>query len=175
MRKVEVVPPDPKWRSRFEQEAQAIAPHLASNLVAIHHIGSTSIPGIYAKPIIDILIEVQDIHRVDQPAGGLQSLGYEAMGEFGIPGRRYFRKDNEQGDRTHHVHIFQVGDPEIKRHLDFRDYLRSQPEIAQTYSELKRRLAAAHPHDIEAYMDGKDPWIRAINEQLATEDFLRGL
>jgi GrpB-like predicted nucleotidyltransferase (UPF0157 family) len=162
MRKVEVVPYDPEWRSQFWQEAEVISLLLGDNLIVIHHIGSTSIPGIYAKPIIDILIEVQDIHQVDSQSVNLQTLGYEAMGELGISGRRYFRKHNAAGDRTHHVHIFQTKHSEVWRHLAFRDYLRSHPAIAQAYSELKQKLAQQHPHDIDAYMDGKDGWIKAI-------------
>lgn len=167
MRKVEVVPHDPAWRSQFEVEAAAIVAVLGANLVTIHHIGSTAIPDIYAKPIIDLLPEVQDIQQVDQHTDGMQRLGYEPMGEYGIPGRRFFRKDNAVGDRTHHVHVFQVGSPEIRRHLAFRDYLIAHPQEAQAYSQLKQHLAQQHPHDIEAYMDGKDGWIRAIDQRAA--------
>jgi len=169
MRKVEVVPHSPAWRSQFEVEATAIASVFGPNLVAIHHVGSTAIPGIHAKPIIDLLPEVRDIHQVDQQAADMQSLGYEVLGEFGIPGRRYFRKHNANGDRSHHVHVFQTGSPEIKRHLAFRDYLIAHPEVAQEYSQLKQKLAQQFPHDIESYMDGKDAWIKAI-DQIANDD-----
>jgi len=167
MQKVEVVPHNPEWRSLFQQEADAITLPLGANFAAIHHIGSTSIPGIFAKPIIDILIEVENIQQVDEQVTAMENLGYAAMGEFGIPGRRYFRKDNTEGDRTHHVHIFQVGSPEIGRHLAFRDYLIAHPQEAQVYSELKQQLAKAYPHDIEAYMDGKDAWIKVIDRRIA--------
>jgi GrpB-like predicted nucleotidyltransferase (UPF0157 family) len=92
----------------------------------------------------------------------MQSLGYESLGEFGIPGRRYFRRDNAAGERTHQVHAFQGGSPQIPRHVAFRDFLRAHAEVAQQYSDLKRRLAAAHPTDIEAYMDGKDGFIKEM-------------
>jgi GrpB-like predicted nucleotidyltransferase (UPF0157 family) len=92
MRKVEVVPHDPKWRSAFEVESNQVAEALGENVVAVHHIGSTAIPGIYAKPIIDLLVEVKDIVQVDRQSLSMQALGYEVMGEYGIPGRRYFRK-----------------------------------------------------------------------------------
>lgn len=106
MRIVEVVPPNPHWRSQFEAEATAIALILRETLIALHHIGSTSIPGIYAKPIIDLLAEVRDLEQVDAQNSALESLGYVAMGAYGIPGRRYFRKDNSAGVRTHHLHNF---------------------------------------------------------------------
>jgi GrpB-like predicted nucleotidyltransferase (UPF0157 family) len=129
-------------------------------VASLHHIGSTAIPGIFAKPIIDILLEVDDIIRLDVQRAAMEQLGYEAMGEFGIPGRRYFRRDNASDIRTHQVHAFQSGSPEIERHLAFRDYMNAHPEAAQAYSLLKQRLAGEHPDDMEAYMDGKDPFIK---------------
>lgn len=109
---------------------------------------------------IDILLEVDDIVRLDSKRSAMEQPGYEAMGEFGIPGRRYFRKDDASGIRTHHVHAFQSGSPEIERHLVFRDYMIAHPEAAQAYSLLKQRLAQEYPGDKEAYMDGKDPFIK---------------
>ncbi|MEB3233517.1 MAG: GrpB family protein, partial [Leptolyngbyaceae bacterium] len=94
-----------------------------------------------------------------------EPLGYEAMGEYGIPGRRYFRKHNSEGNRTHHLHIFQAESAEIHRHLAFRDYMIAHPDAAQAYSQLKQRLAAAHPTDIEAYMDGKDDFIKTMEQK----------
>jgi GrpB-like predicted nucleotidyltransferase (UPF0157 family) len=91
----------------------------------------------------------------------MQSLGYEVMGEFGISGRRYFRRGNEAGVRTHQLHTFQASSPHIQRHLAFRDFLRAHPAEANQYASLKRSLAEAHPDDMNAYMDGKDGFIRA--------------
>ncbi len=151
---------DPAWQGAFEAEADEIARALGDIVVALHHIGSTAIPGIYAKPIIDMLLEVDEIGRLDDRSAALERLGYEAMGEFGIPGRRYFHKEDASGTRTHHVHAFQADSPEIERHLAFRDYMIAHPEAARQYGALKRRLAREHPDDIEAYMDGKDPFIK---------------
>jgi GrpB-like predicted nucleotidyltransferase (UPF0157 family) len=128
--------------------------------VRLHHIGSTAIPGIRAKPIIDLLLEVTDVAELDGRASDMEELGYEGKGEFGIPGRRYFRKDNASGVRTHHVHAFQAGSPEVERHLAFRDYMIAHPAAAQAYSELKQELAREHPDDIGAYVAGKDPFIK---------------
>lgn len=158
--KIEMLPHDPAWKEAFQAESQAITQALGQNCEAIHHIGSTSIPGIYAKPIIDILVAVRDLHATDEKNAAMEALGYEAMGEFGIPGRRYFRKETPEGRRTHHVHAFASSDPGLARHLAFRDYLIAHPPLAQEYSELKRKLAAAFPDDIYGYMDGKDPFIR---------------
>ena len=97
----------------------------------------------------------------------MEALGYEACGEFGIPGRRYFRKDDAAAIRTHHVHAFAVGSPEIERHLAFRDFLRAHPTWAEQYSDLKRNLAAAHADSIERYMDGKDAFIQEVDRLAA--------
>ena len=133
---------------------------MGESLLAIHHIGSTSIPGIHAKPVIDMLAVASDLLRVDERAERMRRIGYEAMGEFGIGGRRYFRRDNVAGVRTEQVHTFAAESLHVRRHLAFRDFLRAHAELAQEYSQLKQRLAAAHPLDIEAYMDGKEAFIR---------------
>ena len=160
MRQVTVVPYDPQWPAAFERAASEVKAALGENLLAIHHIGSTSIPSIHAKPIIDMLAVATDLRRVDEYAQRMREIGYEAMGEFGIAGRRYFRRDNAAGVRTEHVHTFAAQSPHVRRHLAFRDYLRAHAGLAQEYSQLKQRLAAAHPFDIDAYMDGKEAFIR---------------
>jgi GrpB-like predicted nucleotidyltransferase (UPF0157 family) len=167
IRKVEVVPHNLNWHSLFEIESKQIAIALGENVVAIHHIGSTSIETIYAKPIIDILVEVKSIDRVDDHNSSMQLLGYQCMGEFGIKERRFFRKDNPDGIRTHHIHAFEVGSVQITRHLTFRDYLNVHIEDALAYSSLKRSLADKYPDDIEAYMDGKNDLIQEIDRQAA--------
>jgi len=160
--KVEVVPHDPNWRSAFETESKLIALALRDNVVAIHHIGSTAIPKIHAKPIIDMLVEVKDILKIDTHTSEIEALGYQAMGEFGISGRSYFRNG-----RTYHIHSFEVGSPQIERHLAFRDYMITHSEAAQEYSELKRKLAQKYPDNIQAYMDGKDGFIKAMDLKAA--------
>jgi GrpB-like predicted nucleotidyltransferase (UPF0157 family) len=130
--------------------------------IAAHHIGSTAIPTIVAKPIVDVLLEIQSIARFDLLVESMRGHGYQAMGEYGLPGRRYFRKHTQAGIRSHHVHAYEAGNPEIRRHLAFRDFLLAHPEIAAEYSALKQRLALAHPNDMAAYVDGKDPFIRDV-------------
>lgn len=163
MNEVRVVPHDPKWREEFEKESRRVAAALGENASRVHHIGSTSIPGIYAKPVIDMLVEVEDIEAVDEQGTAMEALGYEVKGEFGIAGRRYFRKDNALGIRTHQIHTFTAGTSEVNRHLAFRDYLIAHPDRAQEYSELKRKLAAEHPDSMDDYIGGKDGFIREID------------
>lgn len=163
--KVIVQPPNPDWHNQFVVAAPQIKQALGETVVAIHHIGSTAIPNIYAKPIIDLLVEVNDILQVDSHTSAMVALGYQALGEYGIPGRRYFRKDNAAGIRTHHVHVFTAGSPDVIRHLAFRDFMTAHPEFAQQYSSLKRSLAERYPDDIEAYMDGKDSFIQEMQQR----------
>lgn len=167
MKKVNVVPHDPRWREAFEAEAERVADALGGNVAAVHHVGSTAIPGIYAKPVIDLLIEVRDITEVDGRSSSMESLGYEVLGEYGIRGRRYFRKDDREGIRTHNAHAFEAGSAEAERHLAFRDYMIAHPADARRYSELKRKLADEHPQSFDGYMDGKDDFIKEIDRRAA--------
>ncbi len=152
------------WSRKFEDEAAAVREAVGREALAIHHIGSTAIPGILAKPIIDMLVEVASLEGLDRHAASLEALGYECLGEFGIPGRRYFRKDDARGVRTHQIHAFASGSPHLRRHLAFRDYLRAFPEVAHDYSELKRGLAASCGGNLDAYIAGKDPFIKAVEQ-----------
>ena len=161
---VVVVPYRPEWPDRFEAEAERLRAVFGSTLLALHHIGSTSIPGLAAKPVIDMIPVLERIEAADERAGALVALGYEGLGENGIPGRRYFRKGGDH--RTHQLHCFAAGNPHIRRHLAFRDFLRAHPGICDGYAALKTALAAAHPKDIEGYMAGKDAFIQEV-EQLA--------
>ncbi|MFG6120800.1 GrpB family protein [Thalassobacillus sp. B23F22_16] len=166
MRKVEVVAYDAHWMDRFREEAEQIEAVLGDNLVAIHHIGSTSVPGLVAKPIIDIMPVVKDIAAVDPYKEAMETLGYEAKGEFGIPGRRFFKKGGDA--RTHHVHVFEEGSPDSIRHLAFRDYLREHPDAAKAYGKLKQNLARQFPHDMEAYIEGKHHFVTELEQKAVT-------
>ncbi|MEM9807447.1 MAG: GrpB family protein [Cyanobacteria bacterium P01_D01_bin.56] len=162
MGKVQVVPHNPIWRSLFEQESHQIGIALGAITKEVHHIGSTAIPDIYAKPIVDLLVIVEDISAVDKKSSEMILLGYEVMGEYGIVGRRYFRKNNANGVRTHHMHAFEINAESVKRHLLFRDYLIAHPKAAQRYSDLKRKLAQQYSMDSQAYTTGKDEFVRDI-------------
>lgn len=144
-----------------------VAQALRSTVAAVHHIGSTAISAIFAKPIIDLLVEVADIDDVDADNPAMVALGYEALGEYGIPGRRYFRKGDEAGVRTHHVHTFVAGSPEVERHLAFRDFMLEHPVWARQYSDLKRQLVKAHRDDVARYIDGKEAFIREVDGKAA--------
>jgi GrpB-like predicted nucleotidyltransferase (UPF0157 family) len=163
MQRVIVVPHDPAWADAFARESKAVAVALGELHLAVHHIGSTAIPGRHAKPIIDMLAVVSSIAEVDGRCAQLQALGDVGLDEFGIRGRRYFREAHAAGNRTHQIHAFETGSPQIERHLAFRDFMRAHGEYAHQYAALKRRLAELHCDDIEAYMDGKDPFIKQMD------------
>ncbi|REB05182.1 GrpB family protein [Sporosarcina sp. BI001-red] len=164
-RKVEVLPYSSTWPTEFQNEAGALQKIFGSELLEVHHIGSTAVVGLSAKPVIDLLLVVQSISRVDEWNEAMRDIGYEAKGENGIEGRRYFQKGSNA--RSHHVHVFEKGSPAITRHLLFRDFLRAHPARAMEYGELKTRLAGQYPYDIEKYIDGKSDIIRRIESDAA--------
>lgn len=155
-----VVPHDHRWADMFNAEAAALRHALGSAVRDIHHIGSTAIVGMPAKPIIDILVEAESLPSIDARNGAMSAAGYEAKGEHGVAGRRYFRRSNARGARTHHVHVFEAGSTGAVRLIAFRDFMRTHPDEAARYAELKLALAEAHTTDIRAYVDGKDRFVR---------------
>ncbi|MFD1031604.1 GrpB family protein [Metaplanococcus flavidus] len=154
---------DTQWALLFEEEAEQLKGILAKEIVAIHHFGSTSVPKLDSKPVIDILAIVKEIDLIDAYNDELQAMGYESKGENGIPGRRYFQKGGD--DRTHHLHIYGDGSPEIERHLVFRDYLRTHPAVMKEYGGLKRNLSRQFPFDIDSYILGKEKLAAKIQKQ----------
>ena len=162
--KVIVTAYNPKWPQAFQEEAELITQVLQKEIVKIHHIGSTSVPGLHAKPIIDMIPVVKDITRIDDYTNEMAAIGYEGLGEYGILGRRYFRKGGDH--RTHQLHLFDENQVEaIERHVAVRDYLRMHPEEAVQYGSLKKQLAAQFPNDIDAYIDGKDLFVKQLEQR----------
>jgi GrpB-like predicted nucleotidyltransferase (UPF0157 family) len=149
-----------EWPAAFRREAETLRAVLGANLVDLHHIGSTSVPGLAAKATIDILPLVRSLDDVDASVARMAAFGYRAWGEFGLPGRRYFTKD--RGDvRTHNLHCYRADDAEVERHLAFCAYLRAHPAACREYAALKRVVFARHADDMLAYNDGKNDWIKA--------------
>ena len=163
-RKIKVLPYDPEWIRLFNSETELLGGLFGQEVSAIHHIGSTSIPGMKAKPIIDILLEVGDIEKVDAFNEQMRRLGYEPRGEYGLPRRRYFPKIVND-DRVVHVHTWQSGESEIGRHLAFRDFMIAHPEQALAYGDLKEALIAQYAGDNEAYISGKDSFCQEMERQ----------
>lgn len=160
---VEVVPYNEEWPTFYEAEAEKIRAAIGQNCVTIHHIGSTAVPGLDAKPIIDILVVVKNILHVDQAADDLALHGYVAKGEHGIPFRRFFHRRAELPKAN--VHVFEEGNPEIARHIHFRNYLKNNGDSLRQYAKLKQTLAQKHANDIDAYTIGKDAFVKSIDQK----------
>ena len=160
-RKVVLTPHNPAWIEQYEAEAAQLTAVFQPILVAMHHIGSTAVPGIKAKPIIDIMIVVTEITAVNDLIQPMVNLGYISKGENGIPGRHYFRKGSDE-HHTHHIHVYAAKHSAIAQHLNFRDYLCHHPAEAVRYSQLKERLAQQHFSDPATYTESKTGFIQTI-------------
>src|SRR5262245_2942500 len=138
--KVELVPHDGAWAPAATAEGERLISALAPVLLAVHHVGSTAIPGIVAKPILDLVPVATSVAALDACRPAVEALGYEWWGELGLPGRRYCtRSDPVTGRRLIQLHCYARGSPEIDRHLAFRDYLRHRPDVAEAYAREKER------------------------------------
>lgn len=127
------------WKWMFKQEVQFLKTIFGDEIISIEHFGSTSIPGMKAKPVIDMMCIVNNIERIDTYNEQMKSLEYDVAGEWGVKGRRLFRKGGE--NRTHHIHFYQFDNPQIFRHIVFRDYLLAHRDEARRYSQFKEVLA----------------------------------
>ena len=157
---------DQAWTDSFHHEVNCLQRLMGDILVQAHHIGSTSVPGLAAKPVIDLLLEVTDVRELDDLQSTIIASGYQFWGEYGLPGRRYLTKGI--APRTHNIHSYASGNSELDRHLAFRDYLLAHPDVASDYESLKRHLAAECNHDIDKYCEGKDTFIKH-HQRLALE------
>lgn len=154
---ITVLPYNPEWPHLFQNEKNLLKNVLGEQAITIEHIGSTSVVGFSAKPIIDILIEVKNLHAVDALNEALALVGYKAKGENGIEGRRYFQKGGLE--RTHHLHIFEPEHEHAYHHRVFRDLLRSDPDIAEQYSEIKLNAVKQCDNNMQTYMALKNDFI----------------
>lgn len=166
-RKVNILPYDPGWSDAYREEVALISVVIGANLAAAHHIGSTAVPGLAAKPTIDILLVVHDLGLLDACNNEMSELGYYPKGEHGIPGRRYFQK-LAGDDHLFHIHAFKAGHPDIARYLNFRDYTIAHPETAEAYQELKQKLAVRFQDRPADYTAGKEAFIRAVDQRATT-------
>lgn len=152
------------WPLEFKNESKKIEEVLKKNCIEIHHIGSTSVPNLMAKPTIDIMPVVKTINDVDLLKWDFESIGYEYLGEYGIKGRRYLRKVKGETD-LFHIHIFEENNKEdIIRHIAVRDYLINNKEIAKEYEKIKVKLAENFPYNINEYCDGKDSFVKKMEK-----------
>jgi GrpB-like predicted nucleotidyltransferase (UPF0157 family) len=170
MPKIVVTEYDPNWPLYFEEIRSYLWPAVQDVALAIEHVGSTAVPGLAAKPIIDVDIVIPPDQEIHELVARLEPLGYTHLGDLGITGREAFRRPNSHP--AHHLYVCPADSMGLRNHLALRDYLRSHPDAVSAYGELKRRLAVTFPDDIDRYVDGKTDLITAMLREagLATED-----
>jgi GrpB-like predicted nucleotidyltransferase (UPF0157 family) len=164
---VRIVPYDPLWPAEFDAEAARIERACSDLPLKVEHIGSTSVFGLSARPVIDILLGIPPKAQRGPYIAALVQLGYEHLGAHGVPGRDYFRRASP---RTHHVNMVSWSGALWRDHVLFRDYLRIHPEVAQEYAALKRELAATLPDDARRYNEEKGPFINAVLRRAIGDD-----
>ena len=160
MKTIIVTDYDEAWPQSFAQIRAYLWPSVQDLATTIEHVGSTAVPGLAAKPIIDIDIVIPAATPIGEMVKRLEPLGYEHRGDLGIAGRDAFRQQNALP--THHLYVCPAGSIGLQNHLIVRDYLRAHPEVRQAYGDLKKRLAVDFPTDIDRYVDGKTDLILAI-------------
>ena len=154
---VRVVSYDARWPALYLEEEARIRRALSGLPLVLEHVGSTSVTGLAAKPIIDIIAGRDAAIPASAFVPALESVGYEHRGENGLPGREFFRRGQP---RSYHIHLVNIDSALWRHHIAFRDRLRANPTLAAEYASLKIALAERFPRDREAYMDGKDGFIR---------------
>ena len=161
-KKVVVTPYDPSWPRDFDAIRWELADALGDLAAAIEHVGSTSVPGLAAKPIIDIDVVISGYHVFDAVVEKLAAIGYAHEGNLGIPQREAFCYEGKDHLRKHHLYVCPADSQELHRHIAFRDHLRNHPDAVKEYSEAKIAAALRYPNDIDGYIRSKSPCIEAI-------------
>ena len=164
---VRVVPYSPEWPRLFEEERGLLESAFGGRALAFEHVGSTSVPGLAAKPVLDLMASVRDLKDVEPCVAPLARVGYTYKGENGLPGRHYFTKGSPL--RTHHLHVVTHGGDFWREHLLFRDHLRAHPDEARAYARLKTELSRKFSRDRAAYTEAKAPFIRRVVELAKAE------
>lgn len=161
-----VRPYDESWAKAFECIKGELAQALGELALRIEHIGSTSVPGLSAKPIIDIDVVIKDRSLLGEVIAALAEIGYFHEGDCGIPGREAFDYKGKEHLMQHHLYVCAEDSSELKRHLAFRDHLRSHPRTVSEYSRIKEEGARLCPNDIDGYIKHKSPFIEKIYRQI---------
>ena len=168
-KKVTVLPYDPQWKQNFEAIRQELAAALGNLALRIEHVGSTSVEGLYAKPIIDIDVVIRNTTPLDTVIAALAKIGYQHEGNLGIPQREAFRYDGKSHLQKHHLYVCPESSPELRRHIAFRDYLRTHPEDAREYGRIKLEAARLYPEDIDDYIAHKGSFISLVYHRCGLE------
>lgn len=159
--RVQLVPYNPKWKENFAKEKKHLQKALGDLVISIEHVGSTAVPGVFAKPVIDIAIIVKSIKSPDNLIEIFEDLGYEYTKDNNVSGRLFFTKGPEN-KRTHYIHVVKLKGKEWKNLILFRDYLLKSKVVARQYNELKNKLAKSYALDRKSYTSGKDKFIKNV-------------
>ena len=168
-KKIYVLPYDSQWKQDFEEIRRELADALGDLTLGIEHVGSTSVEGLAAKPIIDIDVVISDHTPLEAVISALARIGYQHEGNLGIPQREAFCYDGKSHLRKHHMYVCPESSPELRRHIAFRNYLRTHPEEAAEYGQVKMEGAELYPEDIDGYIAHKSGFISAIYRRCGLE------
>ena len=163
---VVVEPYNEEWKSDFIAIRDELDAVLKDIVLKIEHVGSTSVEGLSAKPVIDIDVVIKDTTVLPDVISALQTIGYFHEGDLGIPGREAFKYEGKEHLRKHHLYVCSQDSEELKRHITFRDYLRSNPDAVEEYSKIKEEAANFYPWDIDKYIEHKSPVIEMIYKRI---------
>lgn len=160
-----IEPYSPEWVKKFESIKAMLEGVFGDQALAIEHVGSTSVPGMKAKPIIDVLVVVKDVRPLNREEMLMQSKGYLVEENYVAPNTLLFRLVNENGSKLENIHVCENGAPMQKQFLAMRNYLRAFPEEAKRYAQLKDELVNKFPNDYESYRAAKDPFLKVLEEK----------
>ena len=163
---VVVLPFDEQWKYDFIHIKAELANVLGQLAIAIEHVGSTSVQGLSAKPIIDIDVVIKDYSELENVISALRKIGYQHEGNLGITGREAFKYEGKEHLRKHHLYVCPEDSQELRRHIAFRDYLKTHPDAVREYSCIKEEGAELYPDDIDRYIEHKSPFIEKIYAEI---------
>ena len=160
--KVSVVPYSATWKNDFEKIKREIEEAIGNLIIGVEHVGSTSVEGLSAKPCIDIDVVIADYSLFDEVVRGLALIGYIHEGNLGIDSREAFTYSYKPHLAKHHLYVCPRDSEELRRHVGFRDFLRSNPDALEEYSRVKEEAARLFPDDIDKYIEYKSPCIKKL-------------
>lgn len=172
MRTIIVESYNPAWPEEFNRIKAYLLPYIGDIIIDIAHVGSTSVPGLAAKPIIDFIIIIDSYDVFPEVAQRLRKIGYEHEGDLGIPMRECFKRSHPDDFMDYHMYVCPKYSPEMKRQILFRDYLRTHEKARNEYANLKQALSEVYRHDINAYTNGKHDFIENVLKKAELEQGL---
>ncbi|MDD1728217.1 MAG: GrpB family protein [Methanospirillum sp.] len=170
MRTITIAQADPGWAHEFLKIKAMISGYIGDQIIGIEHVGSTSVPGLGAKPIIDIDVVIEDMTYLPAIIERLGHAGFHHEGNLGIEGREAFKRRFNDEFMPYHLYVCPKDGKGYLEHIAFRDYLRSHPDTAREYERLKQKLARLYPHDIDGYLNGKNGFIKGVLAEMLNDN-----